>query len=270
MGDHLILGGDNLDLTLAHHIEGKLTEDGKLTPRQWEVLVRSCRRVKETLLGSDAPEQATVNLPGSGAKLIGGGLQAQVTREEVEKLLLDGFLPQSSISEMPVAGQSGFREFGLPFASDPAITRHLAAFLSAHGEVANSETGNTAVAARPDVVLFNGGFFASSILRSRLMDVLSSWFAQSSQDGSQENWQPVVLDNDRLDLAVARGATYYGMVRRGEGIRIAANLARSYYVEVDSQTDDISGSLPGAGTCRTRAGHSPRPAQARSYHFTAR
>ena len=235
VGDHLILGGDNLDMALAHHIEGKLTDAGELTPRQWDVLVRSCRRVKETLLGEDAPEQATVNLPGSGAKLIGGGLQAQVTREEVEQLLVDGFLPRSSISDLPVAGQSGFREFGLPFASDPAMTRHLAAFLNAHGEVANSVSDKSAAAARPDVVLFNGGFFASSLLRSRLLEVLSSWFA----DASKKDWQPIVLDNDRLDLAVARGATYYGMVRRGEGIRIAANLARSYYVEVDSDVEDI-------------------------------
>ncbi len=173
VGDHLILGGDNLDIALAHHIEAKLSGDGKLTPRQWDVLVRSCRRVKETLLGENAPEQATVNVPGSGTRLIGGGLQAQVTREEVEDLLVDGFLPRSSLSEMPVSGQSGFREFGLPFASDPAITRHMAAFLKAHGEVANADTGNASVAARPDVVLFNGGFFASPLLRERLLEVLS-------------------------------------------------------------------------------------------------
>ena len=234
VGDHLILGGDNLDIALAHHIEAKLSEDGKLTPRQWDVLVRSCRRVKETLLGENAPDQATVNVPGSGTRLIGGGLQAQVTRAEVEKLLVDGFLPRSSISDMPVKGQSGFREFGLPFASDPAITRHLAAFLKAHGEVANADAGNASAAARPDVVLFNGGFFASPVLRERLLHVLSTWFA----DPPQDNWQPTVLDNDRLDLAVARGAAYYGMVRRGEGIRIAANLARSYYVEVDSEANE--------------------------------
>ncbi|MGI9517547.1 MAG: Hsp70 family protein, partial [Pirellulaceae bacterium] len=197
VGDHLILGGDNLDIALAHHLEAKLSGDGKLTPRQWDVLVRSCRRVKETLLGENAPEQATVNVPGSGTRLIGGGLQTQVTREEVQELLVDGFLPRTSISEMPVKGQSGFREFGLPFASDPAITRHLAAFLKAHGEVANADNGNVSAAARPDVVLFNGGFFASPLLRERSLEVLSNWFADQSQD----NWQPTVLDNDRLDLA---------------------------------------------------------------------
>ena len=227
VGDHLILGGDNLDLTLAHHVEAKLTDGGKLTPTQWDVLIRSCRRVKETLLGEEPPTQATVNLPGSGSKLIGGGLQAEITREEAEQLLVDGFLPPSKISEMPTLGQSGFREFGLPFASDPAITRHLAAFLQAHGKVANPD-GMTENAARPDVILFNGGFFASPLLRNRLLDVVENWFAADNSD-----WRPKVLENDRLDLAVARGAAYYGMVRRGEGVRIAANLARSYYMEVD-------------------------------------
>ena len=195
-----------------------------------------CRRVKETLLGEEPVDKATVNLPGTGSRLIGGGLQAEVTRDEVERLLLDGFLPDTSVSEQPVAGQSGFREFGLPFASDPAITRHLAAFLRSHREVANPASGDLdsdefSAAAKPDVVLFNGGFFASPILRNRLLQVLSTWFS----DGPQSDWQPRVLDNDRLDLAVARGAAYYGMVRRGEGVRIAANLARSYYVAVDSQ-----------------------------------
>ncbi len=136
VGDHLILGGDNLDLALAHHIERKLTDGGRLTPRQWDVLVRSCRRVKETLLGEDPPDRATVNLPGVGAKLIGGGVRAEVTRQEVCGLLVDGFLPAAALADRPTSGQSGFREFGLPYASDPAITRHLAAFLNAHGAVA--------------------------------------------------------------------------------------------------------------------------------------
>ena len=247
VGDHLILGGDNLDLSLAHHIERKLAGDGKLTPRQWDVLVRSCRHVKETLLGEDAPERATVNLSGSGSKLIGGGVQAEVTREEVRELLVDGFLPNVALTDHPLSGQSGFREFGLPYAADPAITRHLAAFLRAHGDVAagTDDTGGQAQddpgAARPDVVLFNGGFFASPDLRGRLLSVLSSWFHDQTQPG-----QPHVLDNDRLDLAVARGAAYYGMVRRGQGVRIAANLARSYYIGVD---DEDAKSHDGSAVC---------------------
>ena len=233
VGDHLILGGDNLDLTLAYDLEAKLTQGGKLTPPQWDVLVRSCRRVKETLLGEDAPERATVTLPGTGSQLIGGGRQIEVTQLEVQQLLLEGFLPPTNLSDAPKSGPSGFREFGLPFADDPAITRHLAAFLTAHGELANPEAVAQFHAARPDVVLFNGGFFASPCLRGRLLEVLNDWFAPQSE----ADWQPIVLDNDRLDLAVARGAAYYGMVRRGEGVRIAANLARSYYMEVESESD---------------------------------
>lgn len=237
VGEHLILGGDNLDLALAHHMEQKIAQGKKLTAQQWDVLVRSCRRVKETLLGEDAPEKVTVNLPGSGSKLIGGGLQAEITREEAEKLLVDGFLPPAQVTDRPSSGQSGFREFGLPFASDPAITKHLAAFLGSHADKVAEDGDSESVAARPDVILFNGGFFASELLQNRLLEVLGTWFGDD-----QENYEPTVLDNDRLDLAVARGAAYYGMVRRGEGVKIAANLARSYYVEVeasDGQTQAI-------------------------------
>ncbi|HEV3344922.1 MAG TPA: Hsp70 family protein [Pirellulales bacterium] len=231
VGEHLLLGGDNLDLTLAQHIERRLTHDGKLEPRQWAVLVRACRRAKETLLAAQPPERLTINLPGSGARLIGGGLQAEVDRSEVERLLVDGFLPRVSLDDKPAARRSGFQEFGLPYAADAAITRYLAAFLSAHRHVAldNDSAPSDYDPARPDLVLFNGGFFASPVLRGRLLDVLGSWFA-TARDGA--GWQPHVLANDRLDLAVAQGAAYYGMVRRGVGVRISAGLARTYYVGV--------------------------------------
>lgn len=229
VGEHLILGGDNLDLALAHHLEARLSSQTKLESRQWSVLVRSCRQVKETLLGTAPPERLTVNLPGSGSRLIGGGLQIEVTRDEAQQVLVDGFLPQVALDEKPIARRSGFQEFGLPYAPDAAITRYLAAFLTAHRHVAMDEAvqhGTGVDPARPDLVLFNGGLFESPVLRQRLLDVLGSWFNAPA-------WQPVVLDNDRLDLAVARGAAYYGMVRRGVGVRIAAGLARSYYIGVD-------------------------------------
>lgn len=230
VGEHLILGGDNLDLALAHHLERKLKGDGKLEPRQWSVLVQSCRHVKETLLGDEAPERMTVNLPGSGSRLIGGGLQVDITREEALQVLLDGFLPEVTLDEKPEAHSSGFQEFGLPYAADAAITRYLAAFLTAHRHVAigDEELPTDHDPARPDIVLFNGGFFASKVLRERLLDVLCSWFTTDENP----DWQPLVLRNDRLDLAVAQGASYYGMVRRGEGVRIAAGLARTYYIGV--------------------------------------
>ncbi len=239
VGNHLILGGDNLDLALAHHLEQRFTPGGTLNARQWDVLLGTCRRVKETLLGDDPPESVTVHLPGGGAKLVGGGLRTEVTRAEVCELLVEGFLPRVELTDRPVQRQSGFQEFGLPFASDAGITRYLAAFLCAHrnaGQEVDSEVEPGSAAsgvaehdpARPDVVLFNGGFFASPLLRDRLLEVLTGWF----RDAGEPEWAPMVLDHDRLDLAVARGAAYYGMVRRGEGVRIAASLARSYYVSV--------------------------------------
>ena len=264
VGDHLILGGDNLDLALAHHLENRIKPGGQLEPRQWGVLVRSCRQLKEVLMGENAPEKWTLTMPGSGSKLIGGSIQIQVTREEVESLLADGFFPDVPLDANPAASKSGFQEFGLPYASDPAITKYLASFLSAHRDVAANDelisgsvqSGNHSSATPGTIskksgssenpqrasdqpilnpsrdaheppaaaaVLFNGGVFASPVLRDRLIRALERWFRVDNP-----NWSPIVLDNERLDLAVARGAAYYGMVRRGVGVRINAGLARSY------------------------------------------
>ncbi len=235
VGDHLILGGDNLDLALAHHLEGRLAKDGKLEPRAWAALVRTCRQVKETLLGPKAPETTTVTLPGSGSRLIGGARQTQVTRQEVLELLVDGFFPRVGLDERPTQHRSGFQEFGLPYAPDAAITRYLAAFLTAHRHVAldGVELAEGQDPARPDIVLFNGGVFESDLLQQRLLETICQWFRTGE---GQQAWQPVVLDNERLDLAVARGAAYYGMVRRGRGERISAGLARAYFMGVEGDT----------------------------------
>jgi hypothetical protein len=264
VGDHLILGGDNMDLALAQHLEGKLTSRSRLPsgtlsdktttevrsgrtdlpevvlePRQWDVLLRAARQAKEQLLDDAGPERVSISIPGSGSKLIGGSLTTHVTRDEVRTLLVDGFMPRVALSDKPAIRRSGFQEFGLPYAADPAMTRYLAAFLTAHryaGEAnggQRSEVRGQADPARPDVVLFNGGVFASGLLRQRLLDCLTDWFG----DCSVPNPEPralQVLDNDRLDLAVARGAAYYGMVRRGEGVKIVASLARTYYIGVES------------------------------------
>ena len=231
VGDHLILGGDNFDLALAQHAEKKLTGGGKLQPRQWDLLVRASRQTKEEFLGDGGREQVMITLPGTGSKLIGGSLQTPLTREEVREVLVDGFMPRVLLTDKPAARQSGFQEFGLPYASDPAITRYLAAFLSAHRHVAMEEEDAQAGhdPARPDVVLFNGGVFESNLLKQRLIDCLATWFGTS-----EAPWRPQVLANDRLDLAVARGAAYYGMVRRGEGVKIAAGLARTYYLGLEA------------------------------------
>jgi hypothetical protein len=255
VGEHLILGGDNLDLALAHHLEQKLAAGGiELEPRQWGLLLAGCRRVKETLLGSAAPERLTLPLPGTGARLIGGGLQVEVTREEVREVLVEGFFPNVALGDTPASRRSGFQEFGLPYAADPAVTRYLAAFLTAHRNLALESSSLTPLPmgegdraerdydpARPDIVLFNGGVFASPVLRQRLLEVLTSWFQPEHTAGpgrktarNTPSWQPVVLENERLDLAVARGAAYYGLVRRGHGVRIAAGLARTYYIGVEN------------------------------------
>ncbi|MBR0237333.1 MAG: Hsp70 family protein [Thermoguttaceae bacterium] len=234
VGDHLLLGGDNLDLALARLLESKFAQQGvKLTDRQWQTLVRQSRIVKETLLGENAPETCTASIPAAGSKLMAKSLYLTVTKEEVVNALLEGFFPFVDLTAKPDRRRSGFQEFGLPFASDPAITRYLAAFLT------------NAQCARPDAVLFNGGMFESPLTKQRILDQLSRWF--SPADG--EPWRPTVLDNDALDLAVARGAAYFGLIRRKEKLqseeaqkdavrqfplfRIHATLARSYYIGLE-------------------------------------
>ena len=243
VGDHLILGGDNLDLALAQHLESRLAGDGnKLPPRRWDALWRQCRQVKETMLGASAPETMSVSLSGGGSKLIGGAMQCEVTREEVESLLLDGFFPATTLSERPQRQASGFQEFGLPYATDPAVTKYLAEFLHRHQEtgVDWDRTQGASATARPDIVLFNGGVFSSPAIQQRVIDCLRHWFPdeQSGEergegDEQSEGWSPVILENPRLDLAVARGAAYFGMVRRGQGVKINSGLARTYYIGVE-------------------------------------
>ena len=296
VGDHLILGGDNLDLALAHHLENRIKPGGQLDPRQWGVLVRSCRLLKEVLMGENAPDKWTLTMPGSGSKLIGGSIQIQVTREEVESLLANGFFPDVPLDTKLDASKSGFQEFGLPYASDPAITKYLASFLSAHIDVAANDElisgsvqtpGNRSAkptsssnksgssddpqrasdlairnstsaaselpAAAVAAVLFNGGVFASPVFRERLIRALERWFRISDP-----NWSPIVLDNERLDLAVARGAAYYGMVRRGVGVRINAGLARSYYIGVEGSASDVE-SLPTQASLSGQPSNSVKP-----------
>lgn len=277
VGEHLILGGDNLDLALAAHLEKRLLEEhspaaappvalppgagpdeddlaertaGKLPPRQWALLLSVARKLKETMLGPAAPEQLTLNLPGLGARLIGGAKQLEVTREEVQQVLVEGFFPRVGLGERPAVRRSGFQEFGLPYAPDPAVTRYLAAFLSSHRHVAEEESEPSAHdPARPDLVLLNGGVFNSPLLRQRVLEVIAGWFSAFGP------WQPVVLENERLDLAVARGAAYYGMVRRGEGVRIAAGLARTYYLGVETTASAAGAADSGV---QSRAGEAKR------------
>lgn len=227
VGNHLILGGDNLDLAIAQFVQKKLMGEEQLAPSQWDVLVGISRNLKEKVLSTktDAEEEISVTLPGQGSKLISSSLTTSVSYGEIQSLIIDGFLPEVPVDEKPQAAQSGFQEFGLPYAKDPAITKYLAEFLTTHASAGSENDNETAC---PNVLLFNGGFFASELLRSTVVERIEAWFAA----GQGGDWRPQILENDRLDLAVARGAAYYGMVRRDQGVRIAASLARSYYIGV--------------------------------------
>lgn len=244
VGEHLILGGDNLDLALAHFVEKKL--GAKLEPRQWSVLVRRCQQAKEILLGTDAPERLSVSIPAAGAKLIGGALQLELKKNEVVHLLVDGFLPRVASNAQPATRSSGFREFGLPFAPDPAITRYLAAFLAAHRDAAaadaQSSTHSPRKLVRPDAILFNGGLFESLLMRERLVEVVRAWFSDEN-----ENWTPEILQNERLDFAVALGAAHYGLVRRGVGARVSGGSPRAYYIGVERNGTPVAVCLVPAG-----------------------
>lgn len=226
VGEHLLLGGDNLDLAVARVVEQRLGSTETLDERQWGMLSAACRQAKELLLSADGPETFTLSVGGSGSRLIGGSLQVRLQRAEIVQLILEGFLPSVTLNDSPGRRQSGFREFGLPYAADAAISRYLAEFLRTQGE-----------SARPDFVLFNGGFFESPILRNRFRQLLEDMFRRDNPE-----WTPKLLSNPRLDLAVAQGAAVFGLARRGRGVRISAGLARTYYVGVE-QPDQARAAL---------------------------
>ena len=213
VGRHLLLGGDNLDLTLAWLAETRLGK--QLSIRQRSGLRRQCSAAKEILLCDPHRESVEINVLGAGSSLIGGTLKTQITRAEALELALDGFLPLTPAGEKPKEEKKSlFRELGLPYVSDPAISRHLAAFLEQGGQ-------------QPDAILFNGGFFIPEILRHRVADLLESWYGK----------RPEVFENRDLDLAVASGAAYYSYVRStGSGVLVRGGLPRSYYVALDDQS----------------------------------
>jgi len=210
VGRHLLLGGDNLDLTLSWLAESKLGRS--LSLRQRSALRRQCSSVKEQMLIPGGPASAEITVVGAGSALIGGTLKAAIARDEVLELALDGFLPPCNLNDKPQQDkQSVFRELGLPFVSDPAITRHLAAFLSTAPEAQNGV----------DAILFNGGFFIPAVFRDRVRDVVEHWYGR----------RPQVFENQDLDLAVAIGAAYYGYARTtGSGVLVRGGLPRSYFL----------------------------------------
>ena len=228
VGDHLMLGGDNMDLALAHLVEQRLGGTERLSAGRFAQLVQRCRAAKEHLLAPDAPDRTTVTLLGVGARLIGTARSVELGRAEVEGLVVDGFFPQGAADEAPRHRRTGIVEFGLPYPADPAITRHLAAFLQRHAGAARAALGAAApdVGALPvpDTLLLNGGVFRADRLAARLADTLARWRGAGLR----------VLHNDAPDLAVARGAVAYGLARtQGSGPAIGGGSARSYFLRLD-------------------------------------
>jgi molecular chaperone DnaK (HSP70) len=234
VGEHLLLGGDNMDLALAKFVETRLTGAGRLDAAQYGMLTQACRSAKEVLLGPQPPASYTVTVMGRGRQVIGGAQHTALAPADVRKLIFDGFLPLVPRDAEPARGaRAGLHEMGLPYVSDPAITRHLAVFLKRHQQGTAPEA--------PQAILFNGGVFQPAALRERLVEVLRNWYQTPEQP-----WQPLVLSNPSLDLAVAWGAAYYGWLRHTGGRRIGGGIARSYYVGVagqQTQTPDTTSVL---------------------------
>jgi hypothetical protein len=218
VGDHLLLGGDNMDLALAKFVETKLPGAGRLDAAQYGMLTQACRQAKETLLAPGAPDQYRVTVMGRGRAVIGGTLHTTLAPADVRRILFDGFFPEVPRDAEPVRGpRAGLHEMGLPYVSDPAVTRHLAAFLKRH----------VPAGVGPRAILFNGGVFQPAALQQRLLEVMRHWYGTP-----ERTWRPQVLTNPSLDLAVAWGAAHYGWLRHSGGRRIGGGTARSYYVAV--------------------------------------
>ena len=246
VGDHILLGGDNMDLALAYGVARKLAAEGKqLDAWQIRALAHACRNAKETLLNDPSVQAVPVVVPSRGSKLIGGTIRTEVTREELTQSLLEGFFPQAAVSDRPLTrARGGLTQLGLPYAQDAGITRHLAAFLSRQvGATAALEGFNTpqadnATFLHPTAVLFNGGVLKSNLLAERVLAILNGWLQAEGATPAR------LLGGADLDLAVARGAAYYGYVRRGRGVRIRGGTAQAYYVAIESNMPAIPGMEP--------------------------
>lgn len=244
VGDHILLGGDNMDLALAYTIKAKLEQDGKrLEPWQIQALTHSCRDAKEKIFNNSELNNIPLVVASRGSALIGGTLRTELTREEVNRVLVEGFLPKVAISDLPVSrARTGLRTVGLPYAQDAGITRHLAAFLTkqqrATDELEDINLPEHASFLHPTAVLFNGGVLKAEALAERLMEVLNSWLSEEQAPEAR------LLAGADLDLAVARGAAYYGFVRKGKGVRIKGGTAASYYVGIESAMLAVPGMAP--------------------------
>ena len=243
VGDHILLGGDNMDLALARLLEQRLESSGhRIDLWQLHGLWHQCRLAKEKLFEETKSQKQSVTLLGKGTKLVGGTIKAELTREDLIQVVVEGFFPKVSSDEAPARQRRiGFQELGLPYAADPAITKHLAQFLSQ--QVANSpeaakiRRGRSGLAC-PTHILFNGGVMKAAVLRDRLIGLLNSWLRE---EGFERLETEQVLDAPDLEHAVARGAAYYGKARRGQGVRIRSGASRTYYIGIESAMPAVPG-----------------------------
>jgi molecular chaperone DnaK (HSP70) len=226
VGDHILLGGDNMDLALAHAVRARLAETGvALDDWQFRGLVHGCRQAKERLLAAGGPEREAVLVLGRSRKVVGGAVRTEVTRAEVEHVLVDGFFPLVAADARPQSPRrTGLKEIGLPYAADPAITRHVAAFLARHRDVAPEG---------PSAVLFNGGVTGADRFRARLLEALAAWRGPAGAVRVLAGGDPA--------RAVAVGAAAYGLARRGRGVRIRGGTARAYYVGIEAAAPAVPG-----------------------------
>jgi hypothetical protein len=245
VGDHILLGGDNMDLALAHTLNQKLAAEGrKLDAWQLNALTHGARAAKEKLFAEGALEKLTVAVPGRGSSLVAGTVKTELTREELLRVLVEGFFPRTAVTERPrTARTTGLAQMALPYAQDAAVTRHLSHFLARQAESLRASqdlpvalSGSSFI--HPTAVLFNGGVFKAGPLKARVLEVLGTWLAADGGAPAKE------LPGADLDLAVARGAAYYGWVRRGHGIRIRGGTARAYYVGVETAMPAVPGMEP--------------------------
>ena len=229
VGDHILLGGDNMDLALAHVASEKLAERGHaIDAWQTRSLWHACRAAKEQLFVDPSQEEVPVTVLGRGSKVIGGSLTTALSRQDLSRVLLDGFFPAVAADARPARGRrAGLQELGLPYATDAAITKHLAKFLGEHHGAGEGFT-------RPTAVLYNGGVMKAPTLKGRITEVLQSWVADQGAPLKE-------LQGAHPDLAVSHGAAYYGLVRQGKGIRIRGGVGRSYYIGLESSMPAVPG-----------------------------
>jgi hypothetical protein len=243
VGDHILLGGDNMDLALARVLQRRLEASGnRVDTWQLHGLWHQCRIEKEKLFESPKTQKRPITLLGKGTKLIGGTIKTELVRQDLDQVLVEGFFPKVASGELPTRQRRvGFQELGLPYAADPAITKHLARFLSEQvrnsPEAAGIRRGPSGLAC-PTHILFNGGVMKAAVLRDRLVEVLNSWLRQEGFDalGAEQ-----VLEAPDLEHAVARGAAYYGKARRGHGVRIRSGASRTYYIGIESAMPAVPG-----------------------------